>query len=52
MNRDYKTWKQDEMRSKVYAALSEIMFEYDADKEDMDQALKWFNNKFYEYDEK
>lgn len=52
MNKDYKTWKQDEMRSKVYDALSEIMFEYDGEKEDMDKALKWFNDKFYEYDEK
>lgn len=53
MAKDYKTWKQGEMRSKVYNALAEIMFEYDANKEDMDQAIEWFNIKFYEdeYDE-
>lgn len=49
--KDYKTWKQDKIRSEVYNALAQIAFEYDADKEDMDKALKWFNDKFYDDDE-
>lgn len=51
MTKDYTTWKQNEIRSKVYNALAEIMFEYEGTKEDMDKALEWFNKKFYEYDE-
>lgn len=51
MTKDYKTWKQDEIRRKVYDALAQIMFEYEGTKEDMDKALKWFNNKFYEDEE-
>lgn len=51
MNKDYKTWKQEQIRSEVYKALAQISFEHDADKEDMDKAIKWFNDKFYEYEE-
>lgn len=46
MAKDY-----NEIRSEVYEALANIMFENDASKEDMDKALKWFNDKFYEYEE-
>lgn len=46
MAKDY-----NEIRSKVYEALAQISFEYDASKEDIDKALKWFNDKFYEYEE-
>lgn len=49
--KDYNTWKQDEIRSKVYTALAQISFEHDARQEDMDEALKWFNDKFYEDEE-
>lgn len=51
MTKDYKTWKQDEIRRKVYDVLAQIMFEHEGTKEDMDKALKWFNNKFYEDEE-
>lgn len=51
MTKDYSTWKQYKIRSEVYEALAQIMFENDGTKEDMDKALKWFNDKFYEYDE-
>lgn len=51
MAKDYKTWKQDKIRSEVYEALANIMFENEGTKEDMDKALKWFNDKFYEYEE-
>lgn len=46
--KDYRTWKQEQIRSEVYKALAQIAFEHDADKEDLDRALKWFNDKFYE----
>lgn len=51
MTKNYSTWKQDKIRSEVYEALAQIMFENDGTKEDMDKALKWFNDKFYEYEE-
>lgn len=51
MAKDYKTLKQDKIRSEVYEALANIMFENEGTKEDMDKALKWFNDKFYEYEE-
>lgn len=51
MTKDYKTWKQDKIRSEAYEALANIMFENEGTKEDMDKALKWFNDKFYEYEE-
>lgn len=43
-----------DIRSEVYNALSEIMFKTGASKEDMNQAIEWFQIKFYEdeYDEK
>lgn len=46
--KDYKT---EQIRSEVYKALAQISFEHDASKEDIDKALEWFNDKFYEYDE-
>ena len=49
--KDYNTWKQDKIRSEVYKALAQISFEHDASQEDMDKALKWSNDKFYEYEE-
>lgn len=51
MTKDYKTWKQDKIRSEVYVALADIMFDNDGTKEDMDKALKWFNKKFYEFED-
>lgn len=51
MTKDYKTWKQDKIRSEVYEALANIMFENEGTKEDMDKALKWFNDKFYEFED-
>lgn len=43
-----------DIRSEVYNALSEIIFKIGASKEDMNQAIEWFQIKFYEdeYDEK
>lgn len=43
-----------DIRSEVYNALSEIMFKTGASKEDMNQAIEWFQIKFYEdkHDEK
>lgn len=51
--KDYNTWRRDEIRRKVYDALAEIMFDCEGTKEDMDEALEWFNIRFYEdeYDE-
>ena len=46
----YNEWKQDQVRREVYEVLAQIMFEHDATKEEMDRALKWFNDKFYEDD--
>ena len=37
-----------DIRSKVYDALAEIMFETGASEEDMDQAIEWFQIHFYE----
>ena len=49
--KDHRTQKQDQIRSEVYDTLAQIAFEHDADKEDLDIVLKWFNDKFYEDDE-
>lgn len=48
MTNDYKTWRQDKIRSEVYNALANIMFENEGTKEDMDKAIEWFQIKFYE----
>jgi hypothetical protein len=40
-----------DITSKVYGALAEIMFKTGASKEDMDEALRWFNERFYEEEE-
>ena len=36
------------IKSEVYNALAEIMFKTGATKEKMDEAIKWFQIKFYE----
>lgn len=38
------------IKNEVYNALANIMFETGASKEDMDEAIKWFNEKFYDED--
>lgn len=40
-----------DIRSEVYNALADIMFETGANKEDMDKAIEWFQIKFYEYED-
>ena len=37
-----------DIRSEVYNALSDIMFETGANKEEMDRAIEWFQIHFYE----
>lgn len=37
-----------EIRSQVYNALANIMFETKANKEDMDDAIEWFQMHFWE----
>lgn len=37
-----------DIKSEVYNVLANIMFETGASKEDMDKAISWFNEKFYE----
>lgn len=41
-----------DIRSEVYNALADIMFKTGATKEEMDQAIEWFQIKFYEDEEK
>lgn len=36
-----------DIKSEVYNALANIMFETGASEEDMNEAIKWFNEKFY-----
>lgn len=38
------------IKNEVYNALANIMFETGANKEDMNEAIKWFNEKFYDED--
>ena len=38
------------IKNEVYNALANIMFETGASKEDMNEAIKWFNEKFYDED--
>ena len=38
------------IKDEVYNALANIMFETGASKEDMNEAIKWFNEKFYDED--
>ena len=38
------------IKKEVYNALANIMFETGASKEDMNEAIKWFNEKFYDED--
>lgn len=47
----YREHMQDELRSRVYNALAEIVFETEADEEDMEKALEWFQIRFWEDDE-
>lgn len=37
-----------DIKSKVYNALADIMMETGATKKDMDEAIEWFQIKFYE----
>ena len=37
-----------DIKSEVYNALVEIMFKTSATKEEMDEAIEWFQIKFYE----
>lgn len=37
-----------DIKSEVYNALAEIIFKTGANKEEMDQAIEWFQIKFYE----
>lgn len=37
-----------DIKHQVYNTLADIMFETGASKEDMDKAINWFNEKFYE----
>lgn len=39
---------KEDIKSKVYNALANIMFETLASKKDMDEAIEWFQIKFYE----
>lgn len=39
-----------DIKNEVYNALANIMFETGASKEDMNEAIKWFNEKFYDED--
>lgn len=38
------------IKNEVYNALANIMFETGASKEDMNEAIKWFNENFYDED--
>lgn len=40
----------ENIKNEVYNALANIMFETGASKEDMNEAIKWFNEKFYDED--
>lgn len=40
-----------DIKSEVYNALAEIVFKTGASKEDMDQALEWFQIHFYDEEE-
>lgn len=40
-----------DIKSEVYNALANIMFETGASEEDMNEAIEWFNRKFYESEE-
>ena len=46
--KDYNEYRNDEIRRTVYNALAQISFEHDVSEEEMNKALKWFNDKFYE----
>ena len=48
MVEDYSEYKNDEVRSAVYNALAQISFELDVSEEEMNQAIEWFQIKFYE----
>ena len=40
-----------DIKSEVYNALAEIVFKTGASKEDMDQAIEWFQIHFYDEEE-
>ena len=39
---------REDIRCKVYNALANIMYETESSREDMDYALRWFSQKFWE----
>ena len=48
MAKDYNEYKKNEIRREVYNALAQISFEFDVSEEEMNQAIEWFQIKFYE----
>ena len=48
MTKDYNEYRKNEIRREVYNALAQISFELDASEEEMNQAIEWFQIKFYE----
>lgn len=44
----FDEYQKKEVRSAVFNALTEISFEKDASKEDMQKAIEWFMKHFYE----
>ena len=45
---EYKEQKQWKVTRAVYNALAEVSRELDADEEEMNKAIEWFQIKFYE----
>ena len=53
MNRGFEEFVKDEMKSKVYNAISDVAYEFadvpeELHKKAMEQAIEWFIIKFYE----
>lgn len=48
--KNYDYWRDCSIRTKVYNALAEISAELDMSEEEMNRAIEWFQNKFYEED--
>lgn len=45
---NYNEYRNNEVRSAVYNALAQISFELNVSEEEMNQAIEWFQIKFYE----
>ena len=45
---NYSEYRNDEVRRVVYNTLAQISFELDVSEEEMNQAIEWFQIKFYE----